>query len=317
MATGALANVKWGLETTFGTKATTIDKLLGYAVEVTSSDVDNNPMPRRGLGSRNIQAIAFGEFKGSMSLKFDLVDPFLFRVMTGGYATSGAGPYEYTFAEETTLPSFSLTGYIENIDGGADTLRTFLGCVVLDWTLDVAVGNEPITVTLNIAFADVDDLATTQTAAFPTNLPLTFAHASWQKDGTTVAFTENVSLKCNQNTEMRPYLGSRFAVRAKFGDREYEVSTTHYYQTPATYFDVGFGAAGGPTETGSLSPDWTLEIIPESGITSDTYTFSFTDGWVSKVSQPIKVGEDIMEEVTILAASMELVVDSATTAPTF
>ena len=314
MATGAYANVKWGLETTFGTAATNINKNFGYAVEITALDYDNSPSIRRGLGNRNLQAMAFGEFKGSMSMKFDLVDPWVFRIMTGGYVKSGAGPFVYAFAEADVLSSFTTTGYIKNIDGGADTLRTFTGCVVTDYTIDVAVGDEPISISLNIAFAKAADTAATQALLVPTNAPLMFAQAVLKKATVAQTFIENFSIKGGQNSVMKVYLGSRFPKRARFGDREYECSTLHYYQTPSVLFDEAWGAAGGPAEAGAgPKKAWELLITPSAGQTADTVTISFTDGYVVKMSQPMKVGEDIMEEATIVMTTMTVSISSATT----
>jgi len=317
MATGALANLKWGLETTFATEATNLNKVFGYAVEITALDFDSSPSPRRGLGNRNLQAMAYGEFKGSMSLKFDLVDPFIFRVMTGGYAKSGVGPFVYDFAEAQTLPSFTIKNYIDNIDGGADTLRTFLGCIVTDYTIDIAVGDEPVSVTLNIAFAKVVDAATVQAPIFPTNTPLMFTQGELKKAGAAQTFIENVSVKGGQNSVMKTYLGSRFPTRARFGDREYEMTTLHYYQLPSVFFDEHWGAAAGPTEQGpGPKKAWIVTLTPEiAGQVADTYTFTFTDGYVVKVSQPEKVGEDIMEEATLILTSMMVSVSSATAEP--
>lgn len=322
MATGAQSTLRWGLEDEFGVDPTTAVALsFGSAVEITSLDYDNDVSPRRGLGSRNFQKMGFGSFKGSMSLKFDLGDPFIFRIMTGGFAGSGTGTFTYTFAEADILPSFTVYDFVNNIDGGVDKLSKYLGCVVTDWSLDTAVGNEPVAVTLNIAFANVLEFPVTeQILIVPDADPLMFAHANWKKDATAIAKVESVSIKCNQGVELKPYLGSRFAQRAKFGDREYEVASINYYGSTSTYLQDFYGAIpnAGPTATGPVPRAYTLSIVPAAGQNEKTteYTFTFGDGYATRYSQPKRVGEDIMEEVSIVPRTLTIIAKSTVAKPT-
>lgn len=322
MATGAQATLRWGIEEEFGVDPTTAVSLgFGNAVEITSLDFDNDVSPRRGLGNRNFQKMGFGTFKGSMSLKFDLTDPFVFRLMMGGFVGSTPGTPEYTFAEQDVLPSFTIYDFVKNIDDGEDKLSKYLGCVVTDWSIDAAVGSEPITISLNIAFANVLEFpVTTQPMITFDADPLMFAHATWKRGTSALAKVESISIKCNQGVELKPYLGSRFAQRAKFGDREYEVASINYYGSTSTYLEDFYGAvpATGPKSSGPVARPYKLEITPAAGqnAKTTTYTFEFTDGYATRYSQPKRVGEDIMEEVSIVAKSLTVKASSAVTKPT-
>lgn len=318
MATGAQATLRWGLETNFGVDPTTAVALgFGTAVEMTSLEMDNDVSPRRGLGNRNFQKMGFGMFRGSMSLKFDLADPFVFRIMTGGYNAVGT---TFTFAESDTLPSFTIYDYVKNLDGGAHKLSKYLGCIVTDWSLDAAVGNEPVMVNLNIAFSNVVEFPVTeQTAIYFDADPLMFAHATWKKDTVAVAKVESISIKCNQNAELKAYLGSRFASRAKFGDREYDVACLNYYGSTSTYLTDFYGVAptAGPKTTGPVPRDFVLELTPAAGQDAKTasYIFTFGSGYATRYSQPKKVGEDIMEEVSIVPKTLTVTSVSSATKP--
>jgi hypothetical protein len=321
MATGAMANLKWGIEgsTTFKTEATHVDKEFGAAVELSALDMDNDPIGRRGLGSRNIQKFGFGMFKGSFTVAFDLIDPWFLRLVTGGYTPSGStGNWTHTFGEANILPSFTVYDYVQNIDGLSSTLRKLLGCVVLDAQIDIAVGNEPVRVTLNCAFADVEEAGDVQSWTAPDHDIMIFANAVWQKAGSTVSRTENVTLKINQNTEIKPYLGDRSGQRAKFGDREYECSSIHYFGSTGIYLQDFYGAtpSTGPVGTGPIKRDYTLVVTPAAGQTAFTYNFIYQDGYIQKHGQPMKVGEDIMEDVTIMATSLSITAEGWDPQPT-
>jgi len=318
MATGAFANIKWGQESTFGSVASNVDKAFGYGTEITGLDWDNDINPRRGLGNRNATAFSFGPFKGSFSVKFDLVDPWVFKLMMG-YMTGSVN--NYVFGETPALPSFTIKNRIDTMDNAEAVLHTFTGCVVTDWTMDCAVGNEPIGITLNIAFANVTEAVTTSALVSPTASLHTFAQAAWKKGTSIIAKVENVSIKCNQNAEMKAYLGSRIAQRARFGEREYDVTSLHYYGSTYAYLADFYGTTPntGPTAVqGAKLRDWSLVITPVVGqYAGSTYTFSFTNGAVNRVSSPQRVGEDIMEDVSMTMMSLSMAVTGCGTAPTY
>ena len=316
MATGAKTNQKWGLETSFGVEATNVNKSFGTNLEVSGLDMDNSMTPRRGIGGRNLKKMSSGVFRGSMSLKFDLCDPWVLRLICGGYAKTGTETLTLTFAEADTLPSFTIHEHVSGVNGGSDRLIKYLGCVVVDATID-AVQNEVVSVTLNIAFADVAESAGTSTAIEITTDPLTFAQAAWKKGMTAVTLTEAVHISIMQNAELKAYLGSRIPAAASFGNREYEVSTTRKVVDSTTYLQELYGAAGGPSEAGPKVADYSLVLTPEAGQTGATYTFTFDDGYVTKRSEPKREGEDIIESVTLVMTSLTVSAVTSLTEPTW
>lgn len=317
MASGAKTNQRWGLETSFGVEATNVNKSFGNNVEISSLELDNALTPRRGTGTRNMRKVAPGMFRGALSIKFDLVEPWVLRLITGGYAKAGSTTLTLTFSEADILPSFTTYDHIKT-DSGSNLLRKYLGCVVIDATID-AVQNDVVTVSLSVAFADVKEATTTQEALIPTGDVLTFAQASWEKAGAGVTLTESVSISINQNAELKPYLGSRIAQRARFGNREYEVSTSKYLTDNTTYLNELYGgtAAAGPSEAGPNAKNYSLLVGPEAGQVGAAYTFAFTGGYVSKRSEPKREGEDVIEEVTLIMTSLTITAVTDQAEPTW
>jgi len=348
-------------------------------------------------------------FKGGFSVKFALVQPWVFRIMQGGYSSSGSGPWTYTFAEAATLPSFSVLNYIQNTEGGSNTLQTFLGCVVGTWTVEVgASSTDPIQITLDVMYAnqveattaltmtkEVDTLTitaactsssnctvtldnipypvaltsgltTTQVAAaiaasnfvgwavsavgavvtftsifpavrvapaysagstgstgtmvqttpgagvpMPNESPLIFSNAAWQKNGVVIAKTDSISIKCNQNAELKAYLGSTIANRVHFGNLDYDIKALNYYQTVSQYKTDFYGnSSTGPQDSAPNSNSYSLVIGTESNEVpvAETITIAITGGYPVKIGQEEKAGEDIMEDVEIIGTACTITV---------
>ncbi len=408
MATGAQVNIMWGLEASFGTLATNVNKAFGTAQEMSNLEFDRQAAGQRGVGNRNIQGMGFGMAKVPFTLKFDLTQVWIFRLMTGGWATQGAGPWTYTFAESDTLPSFSVLNYIQNTDGGNNTLQTLTGCVVLDWNIDVANKNDPISITLNCQaaqvleattalsqVAEVDTLTITAAATvssnvtvtldnvpytiavlngdsttvvatkiaagiypgwnvsrsgaivtftaaygarvapayapgttgatggmvrttsgvggyFPTESPLTFANAVWNKNGTTLARTEGVSIKCSQSSTPKPYLGNIIAQRVSFGNRDYNVEATNYYSDPTVYMNDMYGG-GSPTGFANVAPNANsynliLTTAANQAPANETITIAIVGGYPVQIGRPEKDGEDVIESVKITGTALTVTV---------
>ena len=409
MATGSQANIIWGLETTLGTLATNVNKAFGPGQELTPLSFDRQQKSLKSIGTRNITGLVPGMFKGGFSVKFALVQPWVFRLMQGGYAASGAGPYTYTFTEASVLPSFSVLNYITNTEGGSNTLQTFLGCVVGNWTVDVGNSNDPIQITLDVVYAnqteattaltqavEVDTLTitaactssasctvtldnvpypvsltsgltTSQVAAaiaaanfpgwavtvagavvtftsiipalrvapaysagttgatgtmvrttsgtgvpMPNESPLIFGNATWQKNGTAIAKTDSITIKCNQNATMKAYLGSTIPTLALFGTLEYDIKALNYYQTVSQYKNDFYGGTSptGPTNQAPNSNTYSLVIATQGNQppAAETITVAITGGYPCKIGQDEKAGEEIMEDVEIIGTSVTITV---------
>ena len=164
----------YGVETTEGTKASTVGKTLGLTQSFSFNPNNNIVRPRGSVGyltddndtttSRDAQAVLRGNFEGSISIGFQ-PNNFEFMEFVMGSA-SGAGttasPYEYPQASASTIadkkkylkiPSLTWStnalwdGTGDSADGGADLLGAKIG------SCDIrAASGEPVSVSLTVPF---------------------------------------------------------------------------------------------------------------------------------------------------------------------
>ena len=109
--TGHRVKMKWGKETTYGTTASSIDKLFGPGTRISISR--NNSMNYiTGVGNRAFEDATAGAYQGKASVSFYLnaeYDEWL-ELLLGSVTKSGSGPYVYTYKYDATkrIPSFTI-----------------------------------------------------------------------------------------------------------------------------------------------------------------------------------------------------------------
>ena len=300
--------VHFGYENTFKTAATTITKVFGENVTIRNVDLKNNLKRLSRLSTRNTVEVVANKFEGALSLEFDLSDPWFMKGVLGAVQTSaatGTSSWIHTFTEANVPPSLTINNGISGI------VRQYLGCIIGDCKISTAVGDEPAKVSLTVMYADeviTSSAITSQTAPIDGVYP--FSYGSFEyPTGTSIADTESVELTIANTAAMKWGLGSRKASRYDMRNRVYDVTTTNFFDDPATYLRKAYA-------NGTSSTPNTLMISGESGctITLDNgqsnsaarkWSFVFTRATIERHSLGTQAVEDEqMETIDIIPQSL-------------
>ena len=218
--TGAHSYVKYGWESTFGTKSSSLDKVFGLEQKVSNWSVNNS---RKVLGTLNQvepQSFAYGQQNGSMSVDFVLSNPWIFRALYGAPSTVTSGsPEVHTFPHATngqpkTIEPFSVEVGVEL--GTTDQVRSPLGCILNSLSIRTSI-DDFVNCSADISYGKESDATTTLDASPPTddiNFPYTFAHGQLTWGGSTVAEIQSADITFTQNANLLYTLNSHQATGA-------------------------------------------------------------------------------------------------------
>jgi hypothetical protein len=340
MATGTGQKALWGLELTtagaanFGAGGTDINKNFGTALSIPTRDEDPLIEERYGPGSRAVQQFKRGLFKGPLSIEHDLITPFIMEPILGALVQSGsAGAYTFTISEADVHPTIEVD-VAETLANGVFRFVQHLGTIIKNAELDVdASATEPLRLKLDCEYAkpmrsNAIPAAFTSAWAADTIAPPTFADAVWKIwNGSSYVALSNVdkmTLKIDQGTELRPAAGNNFPVRAKFGERHYDISCIHLFTDQSVFEDSLYGAVVSGTPAAPGTPNYVGDstgahglqlVITLAGSPAPTYTFTFTQVIVTKHGDPV-VGpkDEVLETVDMKAGTCQLVVTNWATA---
>lgn len=339
MVSGSAQKALWGLELTsagaanFGLGGSKINKLFGTALSIPTRDLDPAIVDRYGPGSRSVQQYTRGLFKGALSIEDDLITPWLLEPVLGSMAQTGEGPYTFTFSEADTHPSIEVQ-VAEVLSATKTRFVQHYGTVVKSAEIDVdANASDPLRLKVDCEYAkpmrsNAVPAAFTSAWAQETLKPPTFGDAVFKVwNGSAYAAISDVdrgTIKIDQGTELKPGAGSSFPVRAKWGERHYDLSFVHLFTDTALFDDALFGAAASATPTAPAAPAYVGDstgaegiqvVITMAGSPAPTYTFEFGKVIVTKHSDPV-VGpnDEVLESVDLKAGTCSLVVSNWATA---
>lgn len=214
--TGAHSYVKYGWESTFGTKSSTLDKVFGLQQRISNWSVNNS---RKTLGTLNAvepQNYAYGQQTGSLSIDFVLSNPWIFRALYGAPTTNSSGSPEvhtYQNADKDIQP-FSVEVGIEL--GATDQVRSPLGCVLNSLSIRAGI-DDLINCSADISYGKEGDATTSLDSSPPSddiNFPYTFAHGALTWGGSTVAEIQRCDITFAQNPSLLYTLNSHQATGA-------------------------------------------------------------------------------------------------------
>lgn len=218
--TGANSYVKYGWESTFGTKSSSLTKVFGLQQKVSNWSLTNN---RKVLGTLNQvepQSFAYGQQTGTLSVDFVLSNPWIFRALYGAPSSVTTGsPEVHTFPHATsgqqkTIEPFSVEVGVEL--GATDQVRSPLGCVLNSLTIRTSV-DDLVNCTADISYGKEGDATTTLDSSPPTDdvdFPFTFAHGALTWGGATVAEIQSADISFTQNASLLYTLNSHQATGA-------------------------------------------------------------------------------------------------------
>ncbi len=316
MPTGANSYVNYGFESTFGT-AVTADKTFGSGVKLTSLERKNNIKDFYGLGNRNVAALLDSKFEGSLSVEFEIANPWFLRAVLGGEPTkTGTGPYTWTFAEANIPPSLTI---INGIDLATDAVMTYSGCICTD--CKISCDNDgPAHATMNFVYAkEAKATAGIGSQVAETEAPFPFCYNSWNLGSSAIATTQSVEISIENNAELIYGLGSRLATAPIFKQRGYKISLVNQFTDASVYLEKAYGVATGPAATTASTAIAAANLVLDNGGATTAqrkFTFAFTDLKIDSESLPQSLDEVITESVEAIATGLTVtVINNTSTAP--
>lgn len=286
-------------------------KTFGHDVTVTSAEVNNNPTDLFDPGSREAAERLAQQFEGSWGVEFTMTNPWWWEAVIAPVSTSGSGPYTHSY--DGMIPqSLQLVLPVEPTGNE----RVLQGCVVSSCTVD-ASEQGPITVTLEGVYADESESSGSTSQVTPSMDPMTFADGSLNIGGTTYSLVQSVSISIENNVELVPELGSRFAADYSPKVRSTTVDIEKIVENDSNLL-MSYGGSGTSPDnrmdgndevSGSLTFDTQTgnsQTINFAGALSDTYGRSGTGDPES----------DYLENISLGAREVDVVAENGTaTAP--
>jgi hypothetical protein len=228
--TGANSYLKYGWETTFATKSSSMTKPFGLQQSVGNWSVNNSRKDLRKLGQIEREAFAYGQQNGSLSVDFVLSNPWVFKALYGTPSTTGsASDFTHTYPHasngqpKTVQPISCEIGFQAEDATNATVVRSMLGGVLTGLNISTAV-DDLVNVSADITYGSEADPSNTVSdfdtspPADDINFPYTFAHGSlkWYNGSSlaTVAEVQSVSVAFTQNVNLLYRIGSHKATAA-------------------------------------------------------------------------------------------------------
>ena len=228
--TGANSYLKYGWETTFATKSSSLTKPFGLQQSVGSWTVNNSRKDLRKLGQVEREAFAYGQQNGSLSVEFILSNPWIFQALYGAPSTTGSSsdfthtyPHASTGQPKTVQPLSCEIGFQAESATNATVVRSMLGGVLTGLSISTNI-DDLVNVSADITYGNEGDPSNT-TSDFDTTppsddiaFPYTFAHGTlkWYNGSAlaTVAEVQSANISFTQNVNLLYRIGSNKATAA-------------------------------------------------------------------------------------------------------
>lgn len=309
---GYATNISYGWETAFGTISSSFNKTFGQGVKVSTYDYDNSNDTVYAIGSQELQRQYAKEIKGGFGVEFLLSDPWFLRAILGAApTTTGAGPYTHTWTVANGGISNALSSFSINLANDLDTDadHNLLGCFINSAEITAAV-DEPVRVRLDGSYADLAKDTSLTTAVSPVEEAFYFQQASLEfPTSTTIADVQSLKLSFNRNPEAIWGLGSRKAQKVVGKTREWTIAANVTYEADADFWDKVLGSS--TASTNPVAETATLKVTFTNGLSSTStrsYTVTFANLMVEKVSMPVSPDEVTKVDVQLRARSITSVV---------
>ena len=262
-------------------------KPFGRDTTIQTLEGSNNAIEAFGLADNQAEEIIAQHFEGSLSVQFNLSNPFWAPAVLEDPETSGTeAPYDHEMRDiEPT--SLHVPVFYER----SEDMRLIEGYIPTSASIDVQVDGTA-TVQLNGPYAYEDP----DPAGYDPNDPfeqpvdeyrsMTFAQAQLEKpDGTMLDLVQNVSLTINANAGVLRGLGSRFATDYLARNVNVEVNFTKVVENREQQTDL-YGAAAGPQE--EMFSDEDLAVSFNNGLSGDdenALDFTIPGGMTDRYSE--------------------------------
>lgn len=297
LISGVDSFVLFGTETTFGTKASSVNTHLGLVMDF-SSTITRNATEHRGFvgssgGGQLPEELTSGRFESNLSVEFKPLEWSWLEQVMGAVSGTGtnADPFVYTF---TANPD-SLT-FAHNLNHvTTDRNEIYLGCKFGTVTIRATVG-EVVTVSADLMAADMNKSSTLETnQSLPTGQVFNFSGATLElPDASAIShIIDSIEITINRNPERKYGLGAFTAKNTRHKGTEIRVNFTVNTLDEEFIEDVlgGTSAVSSLTENATLTVDFT-------GAANKIIRFKFTNVSFPDWTEAATLNEFITEGMT-------------------
>lgn len=308
---------------TFGSLSDSDYKPFGTNTTLDTFEGSNNAVRVLNPASREATNVIEQNFSGSVSISFELTNPWWIRAVINEASSSGSDPTTHTF--DGDVPDIMrIFEVIEDagVSAGNHVLTQSKGVVISTATVSVDVDGN-VSVTLDGAYADEETDDDISTGSLPNGLTqpstnertMTFAQALVQRpDGTDLSLVQSASLTIENNTDMIGELGTRKSVdyspKLRTADIDYGKLVEDDTEVQRMY-----GSAATVQEKVTNKESITLQFDNnETGSNKNSLEFQLTGGFPDSLTRS-GIGDpesNLENELSEMATTVKAVAENST-----
>lgn len=294
----------YGVETTYGTAASTIDEHIGL-VQNNSPKINRNIKENVGLkgtttGGQETAKYTLGTADTGFPVEFNAFNWDIMQYVLGSRTGTGTSGSPYVYTRDNQVSSLTFSTNIDNETTDRDYQA--LGCKVSSFTIRAEVGN-PVSITSDWLSGKILKDTTLQSGvALPTNEIMNFTGADLEIPNTSSIsnIIDSIEIVINRGTELIYGVGSHTAQNALFKKFELRINFTVKY-LDETLIELVMGGSSGLT---TLS-ETTLTVVFANG-TNRTADFAFTGVVFPEYDNPHTPNEILTEGIVAYAKTLTI-----------
>jgi len=304
---GSASYARFAFESVFGTAEADANLTTFFGSNVKFNASPTNSVERiPNLNTRNYSKFALKKFEGSWDVDFQASNFYHLQSVLGAATTTGSGPYNHKFSEAAS-PSGMTIQSSEDLD--TDSERTFVGCMVNNWSLSLNQG-EVVTGRMDGSYRSEskDTSLNTNGNGSDTEDVFTFAHATLElPNNTTLTEVQSLELSVSNNAEQIWGLGSRLPTQKAFKQRVYDVTINKIREADSDMLDDFYGGTTSISDGSGPSNLATMTMLLDngkSGTSNRQLVFELNNLQINDYNSPLEPVEAIKENGTLQALSI-------------
>lgn len=300
---GADSYLLYGVESTFGTAATTIDQHLGLVQTANVGKINRNIQSNRGLkgtttGGQEVAKYTLGQADTGFSSEYNIFDWDIMQYVLGSRTGSGTSGSPYVYTRSNQVSSLTFAGNIDNDTTDRDVQS--LGTKINSFTIRADIGS-PVVISADWLSGKLGkDTTLTSGVALPSNEIMNFTGVDLEiPNASSISnIIDNVEIVITRNTELVPGLGSDTAKNSLFKSFDLKINFTVKY-LDETLIELVMGGSSGLTTISET----TLTVVFDNG-TNRTADFAFTGVVFGEYDNPQSVNEILTEGLVATARGL-------------
>ena len=287
----------FGAETTFGTKASSVNTHLGLVQDFNPS-INRSAKEHRGFigasGNGQVpQEITTGQFEVGFSVEFKPLEWTWLAYVLGASTGTGTVADPFIHTHDSTISGLTFAHNLNHVT--TDRNEIYLGCKFSSVTIKAALG-EVVTVSADVIGADMNKSSTLETnQSLPTGQVFNFSGATLElPDGSAIShIIDSIEVVINRNPERKFGLVNYVAQNSRHKQTEYRVNFTVNTLDETFIEDVlgGTSSVSGAVENATL----TVKFV---GATNKEVEFKFTNITFPEWNESAALNEFITEGMT-------------------